>query len=51
MNALWTVLAAIVGALLYGFAPGKAGELGRLLFVAACAAFLFAVSGRSVHLF
>lgn len=51
MNALLTVLCALVGALVYGFAPGKAGELGRLLFLAACIGFLLAVGNRAVHLF
>ena len=57
MNALVTVICAIVGALVYAFAtpaPGRRsglGELGRLTFLAAMIALMFALAGRSIHLF
>lgn len=51
MNALYPVIAAILGALLYAFSTTKAAELGRLLFMGSVFALMFALCGRSVHLF
>jgi chromate transport protein ChrA len=52
MNALLPFVAAVIGALVYALsANGKVQELGRILFAAALFALLFALSGRSVHLF
>lgn len=57
MNALVAVICAIVGALVYALAtptPTRRtvfAELGRLTFMAAMIALMFAFSGRSVHLF
>jgi hypothetical protein len=41
---------ALLGALLYGFAAGKASELGRLLFLAGMLAALWHLSGRELSL-
>ncbi len=57
MNALITVLAAIVGALVYALAtpaPTRRAvfaELGRLTFLAAMIALMIYFSGRTTHLF
>jgi len=57
MNALVTLICAIVGALVYALAtpaPTRRAvfaELGRLTFLAAMIALMFAFAGRSVHLF
>lgn len=43
------LLAAVAGALVYGLASNpKLSELGRLLFLAACIAFLFAMGNAVV---
>jgi len=51
MNALIPVLCAIAGALIYAFMAPKPAELGRLLFMGAVFALMFAFAGRSIHLF
>jgi hypothetical protein len=51
MNALIPVLCAIAGALVYALANPKLAELGRLLFMASVFALMFALAGRSIHLF
>jgi hypothetical protein len=52
MNEWIPVIVALVGALVYALsAPPKIAELGRLLFMAAVFALMFALAGRSVHLF
>lgn len=57
MNALVTVICAIVGGLVYALAspaPTRRtvlAELGRLMFLAAMIALMIAFSGRTTHLF
>jgi hypothetical protein len=52
MNALVPVICALVGALVYALStPAKIAELGRLLFLAATIALMFAFSGHVAHLF
>lgn len=51
MNALIPVICAIAGALVYALTPPKFAELGRLVFMAALFALMFAFAGRSIHLF
>ena len=58
MNALIPVIAALIGALLYALASppqptrsARLAELGRLTFLAAMIALMFAFSGHVAHLF
>jgi hypothetical protein len=51
MTALLLVLWLLVGAYVYAFGNPKLAELGRLVFFAAAIALMFALSGRTVHLF
>lgn len=52
MIALVPMVAAVLGALVYGFSGNpKAAELGRLIFGAAILVLLLNFAGRAVHLF
>lgn len=50
MTLLFPILLAIIGALLYALANGKASELGRLTFMAGVIAIALLLSGYRVHI-
>lgn len=51
MIAIFPLLLAIVGALVYGLASnGKAAEIGRLAYACGLLALAFALASRMVHL-
>lgn len=50
MIILVPVLAAALGALVYWFVPGKASELGRLVFGCGALVFVYIMAQRGVRL-
>ncbi|MGH8748809.1 MAG: hypothetical protein ACREU5_06855 [Burkholderiales bacterium] len=50
ITILLPLAVALLGALLYGFAPGKAQELGRLMFAMGLLAAMIHLSARVLEL-
>lgn len=48
MIAIFPLVIALIGALLYALCSGKAQELGRLLFLCGMMALAFTLSGHAV---
>jgi hypothetical protein len=48
--AYLSIIVAIVGLLVYAFAPGKAGEAGKIAFACGLLVFLLSVGPATVHL-
>jgi hypothetical protein len=49
MQVTWPLLAAVAGALVYGFAPGKGAELGRLAYFAGLFWLLYSLAGHGLR--